>query len=151
MIDDDDESDSDEVDWAQFSAAEAKVEINRAAQKMLTKRARKAKAALNAIDGTTKTKGKGFLKGKEKPGERLKKLQQFKPISGYVTLKTHIQKCYDDDEWLTKRVAHDKLVTAGTQTAVDAPHLYRRDKVGGCFACMQCKTTGHTQDRCPKN
>ena len=151
---DDDESDSDNVNWSQLSSAEARVEINRAAQKMLTKRERKAKATLNSLSGDQKKdwkKGKGFLKGTDKPGDRLKKCQQVKPIPTFATLKSHIAKCYNDDEWLAKRIAHDKLVTAGSSTAADAPHLYRRDKWDGCFACMKCRSTGHTQDRCPKN
>lgn len=142
------ESDDSDSGSITMTTAEFKDRLNQHHQMRMNTETKKAKRLLYGkvdkdVESAKKKAAKARNKGRGNPTEE-------KVIPSYATVKTAFEKLYDDSGWLAKRVAHDKLVDAGTKKASDAPHLYRLDRWDDKYACLQCKKTGHTQDRCKK-
>jgi hypothetical protein len=140
------ESDDDGSDTITMTKVEYKNRLNHHHQMQLNGKKKAAKMLLFGKDKdieSAKKKAKSRFKGKGNPREET-------VIPTYATLKNAFEKLYDDHAWLDKRDAHDKLVDAGKKTASDAPDLYRLDRWADKYACLKCRKTCHTQDRCTK-
>ena len=107
-----------------------------------------------AAQGFTKKKGK-WVKGKVNDGKKNKRPREGgneervdrteeTSVPGWAKW-TQMKQHYPADLWAER----EQHVESG-KPASEAKKLYQRDRWNKRFVCWACRTTGHTQDRCPK-
>ena len=127
---------------------------DKALQSKIAKRANQQVAKLMAAQGFTKKKGK-WVKGKVNDGKKNKRPREGgneervdrteeTAVPGWAKW-TQMKQHYPADLWAER----EQHVESG-KPASEAKKLYQRDRWNKRFVCWACRTTGHTQDRCPK-